>query len=136
MATIRFNGLENIIRRAGVASDKAAHTVALQVKKDTKDFTPASGEPSGLYARTTVEGHRIIYPGPYANFLYRGKLMVDPDTGSPWAQVGATKVLTGKDLDIKKAVHDQAQSHWFEASKAQNLDKWIRVARKAAKHEF
>ena len=85
-----------------------------------------------------MTGDTIVYPGPYARFLYYGKLMVDPDTGSPWAPKGATKVLDpgGRDLDIKKSVHSKAQAHWFEASKAQNLPKWRRVAGKAVKREF
>ncbi len=57
--------------------------------------------------------------------------MVDPETGSAWAKEGATKVVTDKDLVFNQTVHPQAQSHWFEASKAQNLGNWIRVAGKA-----
>lgn len=59
--------------------------------------------------------------------------MVDPETGSGYAKKGATKVLTDKDLVFNKAMHAQAQSHWFEASKAENLEKWIRIADKAVK---
>ena len=36
-------------------------------------------------------------------------------------------------LVFNKTMHPQAQAHWFEASKAQNLDKWVRVADKAVK---
>ena len=83
-----------------------------------------------------MEDDTIIYPGPYARFLYNGQLMIDPNTGSPWAAKGATKVVTGKDLNISTAVHGKAQSHWFEASKAQNLDKWMRVAGRVMQREF
>ena len=62
--------------------------------------------------------------------------MVDPNTGSSYAPKGGTKVLTDKNLVFNQAIHPQAQDHWFEASKAQNLDKWLRVAEKAEKHEF
>ena len=75
----------------------------------------------------------IVYPGPYARFLYYGKVMVDPNTGSTYAPEGGTKVVTDRNLVFTQTVHPQAQSHWFEASKAQNLDKWIRVAEKAVK---
>ena len=60
--------------------------------------------------------------------------MVDPDTGSAFAQKGAVKVLTDKNLVFSKSVHPQAQAHWFEASKAQNLEKWLRVYKKARAH--
>lgn len=134
MATIRFNGLENIIRRAGVASDKAAHTVALRVKEDTSPFVPAR---NGILDRNTkVEKNKIIYDSPYAHYLYVGKLYVDPKTGSPVVSSGQTKVATSRDLVFSQAMHGQAQSHWFEASKAQNLDKWIEAAKKAVKHEL
>ena len=113
------------------ASDQAKHVVAIQVQKDTSPFVPASGASAGLDQRTKVEEGQIIYPGPYAHYLYVGKLRVDPETGSSYAKYGTTKVLTDKDLVFSKAVHSQAQSNWFEASKAQNLNKWIRVAGKA-----
>ena len=113
------------------AEDKAEHAVAIQVQKDTSPYVPALT--GSLDQRTSVEGGTVIYPGPYARYLYYGKLMVDPETGSSYAQKGATKVLTDKDLVFNKAMHSQAQSHWFEASKAENLAKWIRIADKAVK---
>ena len=57
--------------------------------------------------------------------------MVDPETGSAWAKKGATKVLTDRNLVFNTTVHGQAQSHWFEASKAQNLGKWENVMQEA-----
>ena len=62
--------------------------------------------------------------------------MVDPETGSSYAPKGTTKVLTDKNLVFNKAMHAQAQSHWFEASKAENLEKWARTADKAVKHDL
>lgn len=120
--------------RLSDASSKAEHTVAIQAQKDTSPFVPALT--GALDQRTRVDGSRIIYPGPSSRYLYYGKLMVDPATGSSYAQKGATKVLTDKDLVFNKAMHAQAQSHWFEASKAENLDKWIRVADKAVKRDL
>lgn len=116
------------------ASPRAKHILALQMAKDTEPYVPALTK--SLANRTTVKDDVIIYPGPYARFLYNGKLMIDPNTGSAWAQKGATKVVTGKDLNISTAVHSKAQSHWFEASKAQNLPKWRNVARRAMQREF
>lgn len=111
------------------ASDKAAHAVAVQAQKDTSPFVPALNE--SLDQRTVIDNNLIVYPAPYARYLYYGKLMVDPATGSAYAPKGTTKVLTDKNLVFNKTVHSQAQAFWFEASKAQNIDKWIRVAGKA-----
>lgn len=111
------------------ASEAAQHTVAMQVKKDTSPYVPALT--GSLDQRTRVEGPKIIYPGPYAHYLYVGKLRVDPETGSAYAQKGTTKTLTDKNLVFNTSMHAQAQAEWFEASKAQNLGKWLRIAERA-----
>lgn len=134
MFTMKTEGFSDIARRMAGIAPRAEHIVAIQMAKDTEQYVPARTK--SLSNRTRVSGDTIIYPGPYARFLYYGKLMIDPKTGSPFATKGATKVVTGKDLNISQAVHGKAQSHWFEASKAQNLDKWKRVAAKAVKNEF
>lgn len=113
-------------------TDSVGRVVAEQVRKDTSPFVPMLT--GSLDDRTRVEGNTIIYPGPYARYLYYGKVMVDPDTGSPWAKAGATKVLTDRNLVFTTDFHGQAQALWFEAAKAQNKDKWLRVAQKAAGH--
>lgn len=126
---VRTDGISDLPARLSGASEKAGHIVALQVKKDTSPFVPALT--GSLDQQTKVEGTRIIYSGPYARYLYYGKLMVDPETGSAYARKGATKTLTDKNLVFNTSMHAQAQSHWFEASKAQNLGKWLRVVGKA-----
>ena len=132
---LKFNVHTSGLReKVSSASDKAAHIVAMQVRKDTSPYVPALT--GSLAKRTRVDGGEIIYPGPYARYLYFGKLMVDPATGSSYAQKGSTKVLTDKNLVFNKAMHGQAQSYWFEASKAENLEKWVRVADKAVKRDL
>lgn len=126
---VRFDGEQAIKSALQKSSTKAEHIVAQQVAKDTSPFVPALT--GSLDVRTRVVGSDIIYPGPSARFLYCGKVMVDPNTGSTYAPKGGTKVVTDRNLVFTQTVHPQAQDHWFEASKAQNLDKWKRVARKA-----
>ena len=129
--SVDVSGMDDVKRQLARACGRAESVLAQQVMKDTTPFVPALT--GSLTQRTKVEEGMVIYPGPYARYLYYGKLMVDPETGSPWAKKGATKVLTDRSLVFNQTVHPQAQSHWFEASKAQNLDKWIRVADKAVK---
>ena len=132
--TVHTDLNEAVAHKLAEASTKAEHTVAIQVQKDTSPYVPAL---TGSFdQRTSVDGGYVIYPAPYARYLYYGKLMVDPETGSSYARKGTTKVLTDKNLVFNQAMHSQAQSHWFEASKAQNLEKWVRVADKAVKHEL
>lgn len=119
-----------LAQKLASASNQAEHAVAIQVAKDTEQYVPASPN-KNLANDTKVIGNQIIYPGPYARFLYYGKVMIDPATGSTWAPQGGTKIVTGKDLQFNHSVHSKAQSHWFEASKAQNLKKWLDAARRA-----
>lgn len=114
------------------AAKRAEHAVAVQAAKDTEPYVPMLT--GSLKNRTQVKDNMIIYPGPYARYLYYGKLMVDPETGSAWARENVNKVLTDKNLVFTTAIHPDAQSHWFEASKAENLEKWKRVAAKAVTH--
>lgn len=131
---IRIRGINQLRSRMANASEQAKHAMAVQMAKDTEPYVPARTK--SLANRTQVDGDTIIYPGPYARFLYNGKLMIDPKTGSSYAQKGATKVVTGTDLNISTAVHSKAQSHWFEASKAENVKKWVRVAGRVTQREF
>ena len=126
---MHFGGMEAIKDKLAESCTRVESIVGQQVIKDTEPFVPALT--GSLTIRTRLDGNKIIYPGPYARFLYYGKVMVDPQTGSTFAPKGGTKVLTNRDLVFSKAMHPQAQSHWFEASKAQNLDKWVRIAKKA-----
>lgn len=123
---------------------RAEHILAVQILKDTAPFVPVRA--GLLRQRTHIEGYTesdygpgggnmIVYPGPYARYLYYGKLYVDPLTGSSYARKGVTKVpaVPEKDLIFHRT---GTCSHWFEASKAQNLEKWVRVAEKAVKRNL
>ena len=132
--SVHTSGLSVIPERLKAASEKAEHTVSIQVQKDTSPYVPALT--GSLDQRTRVAGSEVIYPGPYARYLYHGKVMVDPETGSTYAPKGGTKVVTDKNLVFNKAMHSHAQAYWFEASKAENMDKWLRVADKAVKRDI
>lgn len=121
-------GLASII---AMKSERAGAAVAQQIRKDTSPYVPF--RTGSLDIRTRVDGNSVVYPGPYARFLYYGKVMVDPNTGSTWAPLGGTKVVTDRNLVFTKDFHPQAQAFWFEASKAQNKEKWLRVAQAAVK---
>ena len=128
---VDVSGMDTVKEAIAKACTKAEHEVAGQVLSDTAPFVPAAGNAAGLTNRARVVGNSVIYPGPYARYLYYGKLMVDAETGSAWVRKDEHKVETDKNLVFRKDFHPQAQSHWFESSKAQNLDKWVQTAKKA-----
>ena len=129
--TVHADGWDDLKQTIAAACSKAEHVLAQQVMKDTAPFVPARNKM--LDKGTRVVGNMVVYPGPYARYLYYGKLWLDPLTGSSWVKHGKHKAPTNIDLKFNRTVHRQAQSHWCEASKAQNLDKWLKVAEKAAK---
>ena len=108
------------------STNKAEKILATQVMKDTDKYVPALT--GNFTQRVHLEESTIVYPGPFARFLYYGKVMVYAPTGSTWAPRGEHKVVTGRDLVMGKSMHPLASSHWFEVSKAANLETWIKVA--------
>ena len=125
-------------------SQTQAETIlTTQVMKDTRPYVPALT--NSLNNRTHIEhGNQIVYPGPYARYLYYGKYMVDSETGRGPVYIkdvgyryrrGATLVPTDRDLVFTTEVNERAQANWFEASKAQNLEKWKRVLAKAVTND-
>lgn len=81
----------------------------------------------------SLQGTGQIYAavGPYGRFLYEGKVMVDPLTGSTWARQDAEKVVTDREIDFSKMAHPDAQKEWFLAAKRKDLKSWIDIAQKA-----
>lgn len=131
--SVYTDGMDAVKEAIAKGCSRAEHAVAVQIAKDTAPFVPMLT--GSLRTRTRVTGNEVIYPGPYARYLYYGKLYVDPLTGSSYARKGIAKVpaLPEKDLIFHRA---GTCSHWFEASKAQNMEKWVRVAEKAVKRDL
>lgn len=121
--SVKTSGLDAVDQRISKLASEGETWLANEILKDTDPFVPALT--LSLSQRSHVEGNSVIYPGPYARYLYYGKEMEGPKYGP--------KHATEKDLVFTKSVHPQAQSHWFEASKAQNLKKWLRGVAKFAR---
>lgn len=81
---------------------------------------------------TKIGSGHIEQVAPYARYLYYGKLMVSPLTGSSYAKKGESKVLTDKDLDYSKAANPQAGSFWFERFKTDHKEKILKGAQNIA----
>ena len=105
-----------------------------QVMNDMVPFMPHRG---GLFINNTrmqsasVQGTGKVYAAycPQGRFLYEGKVMVDPETGSPWARPGAKKVVTDRDLTYS---NPNATPHWFDTAKEKYGDTWVKEVKKIA----
>lgn len=71
-------------------------------------------------------GRGRVYAGapPFGHFLYVGKVMIDPETGSTWARAGVKKIYTDRDL---KLWYPGAVPRWFEVAKAEHVQDWTRL---------
>lgn len=126
---IDASGILPLIARIGPSNQKMMHIVATQVAKDTVKYVPMrtgnqmlrSG--AHLSDRASVKGNKIIYPGPYARYLYKGKVVVGPLHGP--------KHATDKDLVFSDKPHKKATAYWFEESKKANIHTWRKVAKRA-----
>ena len=72
---------------------------------------------TGLTASNiTIEDDGIHFKAPNARFLYYGKLMVSPTTGSSWAKRGETKRKTNINLKYSKEQHPNACAFWAKVA--------------------
>lgn len=90
-----------------------------QVLTDNKPNMPLRAGNLQQRSSATPDGTAVVFPGPYARFLYMGKVMVDPMTGSPWARKDAVKVTTERDLTFQVGV-----AHWAEVTASQKRAEW------------
>ena len=80
-------------------------------------------------ARSEDQGRRVVFPGPYARFLYMGKVMIGEESKSPWARKGEHKIVTARDLNYSRP---EATSFWFDTAKQHDGDAWIAGVKKRA----
>ena len=87
---------------------------------DTGSFINAT-----LAQSQALAGSGIVIAGigPMGRFLYGGLVMVDPETGSPFARAGVKKVLTDRPLQFARA---SAVDHWFDVAKQSHLSDWVK----------
>lgn len=78
-----------------------------------------------------LAGSGVVVAGvpPSGRFLYEGKVMVDPVTGSAWARKGAKKVVTDKPLVYS---NPKATPHYFDTTKKNHGKQWVEETKRIA----
>lgn len=82
-----------------------------------------------MSAAIAGSGTVIAAAPPMGRFLYEGKVMVDPETNSPWARPGAKKIVTDKDLTYS---NPKATPHWFDTAKKNHGASWVKAVKNIA----
>lgn len=91
-------------------------------------ITPYTPMETGTTSESVnIKPKEVEYISPQAHYLYKGELMVDPDTGSSWARHGAKKVYAGTALEISKAKHPLATKEWDKAAEPTQKSKLIKA---------
>lgn len=93
------------------------------------------------YAATQIGSGRVVWPGPYARYLYYGEVygpnipVFEDDSGVPtrfFSPPGQKKHPTGRALQYSKDANPLAGSFWFERMKANRLKDVIEEVKDAA----
>ena len=102
--------------------------LTIMIFEASTEYMPAMTGDFMERSRTETESvakyGKIIYPGPFAHFLWRGHVFESPTTRSAWAKSGETKVLRMPLQELQFATHinPKAQSRWTEASWRDNKE--------------
>jgi hypothetical protein len=76
----------------------------------------------------------LIYPGPYARYLYNGEVYGYPETGKAamfsedygfWSKPGVKKSPLGRDLQYDQSANPKAGPRWVERAANDNKETWI-----------
>ncbi len=91
------------------------------------------------YAVTDIGSGEVVYPGPYAHYMYYGEVygpnipvFID-DSGEPayfFSPPGKTKHPTGRELQYSKDYNSLAGAFWFERMKADHAQDIIEEAKR------
>ena len=101
------------------------------------DMVPYMPHRDGTFVNLTrmrsaaLQGTGKVIAGvpPQGRFLYEGKVMIDPVTGSPWARKGAKKVVTERPLTYS---NPKATPHWFDTAKEAHGKSWVKGVKRIA----
>lgn len=116
---------------------KAQYAIDSMIMTSMEPYMPMV---SGTFINVTkglsaaIAGSGTVYAAapPFGRFLYEGKVMVDPETNSPWARPGAKKIVTDKPLRYSKNAHPKATDHWFDEAKKHHGASWVIATKKIA----
>ena len=92
------------------------------------------------YSSTVVGSGRVVFPGPYAHYLYHGEVygpnipIFEDDSGIPTTYRSPPKKYpTGRAIHFSPDKNPNAQAHWTEVAVANHWKDILAEARKAAK---
>lgn len=142
-ANFQWNGQADLLRRCNLEKGgKVQQVIDKAVIDYDLQYVPMRTGTLGksAYTATQIGSGRVVYPGPYARYLYFGEVMgpnipiFEDDSGEPtrfFSPPGQKKHLTGRSLQYSKEMNPLAGSFWFERMKADHMQDILREAKDA-----
>ena len=142
-AKFEIKDTEHLLRKFGLEKGgRVQQVVDTSVLRYSEMYMPKDSGSliKRTYQATVIGSGKIIFPGPYAHYLYHGEVygpnipIFEDDSGIPTTYRSPKKKYpTGRPLTFSKDKNAQATDHWFEYAKANHMKNIIAEARKAAR---
>ena len=100
---------------------------------------------SQAHSESVMDQGELVYPGPYAHYLWEGVLYVDPEYGVGafynedfgfWSRPGVTKVETDTPLKFNQEANPNAGPRWVERAAADLMPSWVQEMQRHADAGF
>ena len=92
-----------------------------------------------------MEKGELLYPGPYAHYLWEGVLYIDPEYGKGaffnedygfWSRPGITKIPTDIPLSFNQEANPNAGPKWVERAESDLGSSWLEEMQRHADAGF
>jgi len=118
VARLYLSSVEEMMKKCGLnEGGKVQQYIDNFVLEQSEPYIPhKTGELITSGSRSTKIGSgQVIWNTPYAHYIYEGKLMVSPSTGSSWAKKHEQKIYAEPQKTLKYHNGDNnRKDHWFD----------------------
>ena len=127
-----FNKIKKKVR-----TKKARKLLANQVLIDCRAIMPLDTGRLQNESHVSKDNKSVVFPGPYALYLYKGNKMLNAKTGKGPALVRdengniigyryrkGTKLKVKQPIEKLKFTRPEAKAEWFEEAKKEHLKDW------------
>lgn len=125
--SVDLGSVDALKKRQGLGvNGRIQQYIDQEVLRRMAPFTPF--DTGALQNNVYVKNGEVVYTVAYARYLYYGKVMVSPSTGSTWAKSGEKKMRTQRSLQFKGA--PMRGAYWFLRMKSQYSQEILKGAGK------
>ena len=137
MATLGFVKIKLDLSATQKDIKRARALLANQVLIDCRAIMPLDTGSLQSRSYVTSDNKSVVFPGPYARYLYYGNKMVNAKTGKGPALIRdkygnivgyryrkGTKLKVKQPIEKLKFTRPEAKEKWFEEAKREHLKDW------------